>query len=82
MQIKADIKNHPDFESDPLAFTCHPIGKLKAMAALLEAYPEGPWEMNKEVLRATAEIIEDATEEIEYLIEISNERDLKRGAHG
>ena len=75
MQIKADYSEEELINNcqDPLAETaCHPIGKLRAVAALLTAYPNGPFEMTRDVLQNTAEIIEDATNEIEYLINLSS----------
>ena len=81
MQIKADFTRENLLKHDDVLFeSCHPLGKLKAVASLLYAYPKGPFEMDKRTIASVADMIEDAAGEIEYLIEIANKqwrRDIK-----
>ncbi len=75
MQIKADITREKLMASNDVLFAaCHPIGKLKAIANLLSAYPDGLCGMNPDTITTVSDMITDAVEEIEYLIEISNEQ--------
>ena len=75
MQFKADITREKLMASnDLLRQTCHPIEKLKAIANLLYAYPEGPFDMDKSTITSVSDMITDAVKEIEYLIKISNEQ--------
>ena len=75
MQIKADVTREKLMESNDVLFeACHPIGKLKAIANLLYAYPDGDSEMHKDTITSVSDMITDAVKEIEYLIEISNEQ--------
>lgn len=75
MQIKADFTREKLMESNDALFeACHPLGKLKAVASLLYAYPDGPWDMDKSTIISVSDMIEDAVKEIEYLIDISNEQ--------
>lgn len=69
MQIKADLTKEQLLEgNDALFETCHPIGKLKAIASMLYAYPNGPWNMDKDTIESFSDMIGDAVKEIEYLI--------------
>lgn len=75
MQIKADFTRKELMEKRDVLFeACHPIEKLKAVANLLYAYPDGPNEMDKFTILSVSDMITDAVEEIEYLIEISHEQ--------
>ena len=75
MQIKADFTRKELMEKRDVLFeACHPIEKLRAVARLLYAYPDGPWDIDKNVIQTTSDMIEDAVKEIEFLIEISNEQ--------
>jgi hypothetical protein len=74
MQIRSDFTKEELIKSiDPLVETCHPLTKLKTAAALLYAYPDGPFTIEKDVLIGVSEIIEDATKDVEFIIELSNE---------
>jgi hypothetical protein len=75
MQIKADFtKEQLMGHSDVLFEACHPLEKLKAVAALLYAYPDGPSGMGKATIQSVSDMIEDAAEEIERLIDIANKQ--------
>jgi len=75
MQIKADFTREQLMaHSDILFEACHPLEKLKAVASLLYAYPEGPSDMSKATIQSVSDMIEDAAEEIEHLIGIANKQ--------
>lgn len=82
MQIKSDFTREQLMaHKGVLSETCHPLEKLKAIANLLYAYPDGPWEMDKGTIISVSDMISDATKEIEYLIKTSDEqwrRDRKK----
>jgi hypothetical protein len=73
MLIKSNPE-HPYFESDPLALTCHPLGKLNTIASMLYAYPKGDFEMDEDTILGASEIIKDAAEEIDFLVDFSNDK--------
>ena len=75
MQIKADFTSEELLSSkNPMSAACHPIEKLKAIANLLYAYPDGTCDMDKSTIMSVSDMITDAVKEIEYLIGINNEQ--------
>lgn len=75
MQIKADFTREQLLEDgDPLFETCRPLEKLNAVASLLFGYAKSSLGMDESTIEGIANIIEDAVEEVEYLIDISNEQ--------
>jgi len=78
MQIRSDftkeeILNHPD----PLLLTCHPLNKIKLLADFILTTPHGEVRagnvLNQSNLDAVYEMLEDARQEIEYIVNTSNE---------
>ena len=69
MQAKSHLNKDRCF--NPLADTCHAIGKLRGIGALLSGAKEAEADLYKLDWIGLSEIIMDAAEDIEYLIELS-----------
>ena len=83
MQIRSDYTKEELMSlGDPLFETHFPLNKLKTIATLLASCsPEGGLdELDENFLLGAAHIVEDATKEIEYLIDLSNQYYLNKKA--
>ena len=74
MQIRTDFTKEQIMKDfDPLALACHPLEKLKTISSFLYAYPHGPFEMEKDDILGAASMIQDAAEEINFLVNTCND---------
>lgn len=80
MQLKSffteeQIRN----DNDPLFFTCHPLGKLKMVSTMISNESGMNDSIPFETFRpgdvyAMCEIIEDAADEIQFLVDVAQEQ--------
>ena len=79
MQLKSffteeEIRQH----DDPLFLTCHPLNKLKMVSTVIFNASEGldavPFEtFRSEDVFALGEVIEDAADELDFLVKVAND---------
>jgi hypothetical protein len=74
MQFKSDLTREELMNSEPLFETCHPLEKLTAIGLLLRAYPKGDEGMEDRTIYGAGGIVEDAAEEIAYLIDLGGKQ--------
>lgn len=69
MQFKSDFTQKELTDGDPISFACHSIGKLKTIAELMIGLGHNEVELDTIKTYGIHDIILDAAEEIEYLID-------------
>jgi len=79
MQIRADLTKEELFISgDPLHYTCHPLGKIKLvsdMLCVLHFDADASEELfDRDNLYTLYSILNDAKKEIEFVVDVCNER--------
>ena len=75
MQIRSDFTKEKLMAShDPLFETCHSLERLHTISSFLYAYPDGPFEMEKSAILGASTIIQDATKEISFIVDIANDQ--------